>query len=81
LDGAARYQIVVQGRVALHWTDCFDQLRLSTATLANGVTVTILDGEVADQAVLHGILMQIRNLGLPLLSVQCLSVPVHGLNE
>ena len=31
---------------------------------------TILRGPVADQAALHGILVKIRNLGLPLVSVQ-----------
>ncbi len=34
--------------------------------------VTILMGSVADQAALFGVLNQLYNLGLPLLSVQCL---------
>jgi hypothetical protein len=34
---------------------------------------TILIGPVADQAALHGVLSRIRDLGLPLLSVQNLS--------
>lgn len=32
---------------------------------------TVLAGKIVDQAALHGILMRIRDLGLPLLSVSC----------
>jgi hypothetical protein len=31
--------------------------------------VTVIAGEVADQAALHGLLAKVRDLGLPLLSV------------
>ena len=34
---------------------------------------TILTGPLTDQAALHGVLSKIRDLGLPLLSVKCLS--------
>jgi hypothetical protein len=33
--------------------------------------VTILSGPVADQAALYGLLKKVRDLGLPLLSVNC----------
>jgi hypothetical protein len=36
-----------------------------------GVAITTLSGTVTDQVVLHGILSRIRDLGLPLLRVQC----------
>jgi hypothetical protein len=36
----------------------------------DGAIVTTLTGTVADQAALHGLLSSIRNLGVPLLSVE-----------
>jgi hypothetical protein len=36
---------------------------------------TILTGPVFDQAALHGLLMRIRDLGLPLLAVKRIEAP------
>jgi hypothetical protein len=36
--------------------------------LVNGVT--LLSGPVVDQAALHGLLRKVRDLGMPLLSIQ-----------
>ena len=33
--------------------------------------ITTLTGRVADQAALHGVLAKIRNLNLPIISVNC----------
>jgi hypothetical protein len=38
-------------------------------------TVTELVGRLTDQAALHGVLSALYELGLPLLTVECLSVP------
>lgn len=38
-------------------------------TLTTGAGVTLLAGPVVDQAALHGLLHQLRDIGLPLLSV------------
>ena len=59
------YQIVVKGHLDNTWSDWFGGLTI--ALLENGET--ILSGEVVDQAALHGVLMKIRDLGLPLLSL------------
>jgi hypothetical protein len=60
------YEIRVEGRLGADWSSWFDGLAVET--MPNGET--ILRGPVADQAALHGILVRIRNLGLPLVSVQ-----------
>jgi hypothetical protein len=56
-------------RVAGHLDDArsawFDGLTIER--LAGGQT--LLSGEVADQAALHGLLARVRDLGLPLLAV------------
>ncbi len=62
------YEIRFQGLLDERWADWFDGL---TFTLAdNGDTV--LTGPVVDQAALHGLLKKVRDLGLPLRSVNCL---------
>jgi hypothetical protein len=63
--GAGRYEIHLQGRLDARWASWFDELSLTTGS--DGTTV--LRGEVADQAALHGLLQKVRDLGLPLISV------------
>jgi hypothetical protein len=64
-----RYQIRVKGRLEPRWELWFDGLRLSIDQ-----DTTILSGTLADQAALYGVLLKIRDLGLPLLSVQRLAL-------
>ena len=59
------YQIVVKGHLDSEWSEWFDGL---TITLV-GSGETILTGPLADQTALHGVLIKIRDLGLPLLSL------------
>ena len=63
--GAARYEIRLNGRLDARWAASFDGLRLSDA----GDGTTLLEGPIADQAALHGLLQRLRDLGLPLVSV------------
>jgi hypothetical protein len=60
------YQIRVQGNLEARWSDWFDGFAITPA----GENETLLVGPVADQPALHGLLHKIRDLGLPLLSVQ-----------
>jgi hypothetical protein len=63
--GPGRYEIRVQGHLGSRWAAWFDGL-----TLTHGSDgTTIIHGPVADQAALHGLLQKIRDLGLPLISV------------
>ncbi len=59
------YQIKIKGHLDNHWSAWFDNLSISNE--ANGEAV--LSGPLPDQAALHGILLKIRDLGLPLLAV------------
>ena len=62
---ADRYEIRVKGHLADRWAAWFDGMTLTRQ--ADGTTV--LDGPVADQSALHGLLRKISDLGLPLVSV------------
>ena len=59
------YQIRLKGHLHPQWSDWFEGLTIALED--NGDT--LLTGEVIDQAALHGILKKIRDLGMPLLSV------------
>ena len=61
----ALYTIRVVGHVDAHWSDWFEGLTITNT--ASGVTV--ISGEIVDQAALHGTLNKIRNLNLALMSV------------
>ncbi len=60
-----QYEIRVTGHLSPRWAAWFDGLTLTRA--ADGTTV--LDGEIVDQAALHGVLEKLRDLGIPLVSV------------
>jgi hypothetical protein len=64
-DEPTLYEIRIKGHLDDRWAEWFDGLTLTRE--ANGVTR--LTGSVIDQAMLHGLLRTVRNLGLPLLSV------------
>lgn len=63
-DGSGWYEVRLQGRLDPRWAARFDGM-----TLTAGDGFTLLTGPVADQAALHGLLHQLRDLGLPLVSV------------
>ncbi|MGD9892889.1 MAG: hypothetical protein AB7R89_04180 [Dehalococcoidia bacterium] len=59
------YEIRVMGHLDDHWSAWFDGMSLSRES--NGTTN--IHGPVADQAVLHGLLQRVRDLGLELVAV------------
>ena len=62
-----RCEIRVRGHLDGTWSAWFDGLAI-TPTPDGG---TLLTADLADQAALHGVLIKVRDLGLPLLAVTC----------
>lgn len=69
LTQPAAYRICIVGRVKNGWSDFMTGLRESILQ-EGGASVTELTGTVPDQSALFGLLCHIRDLGLPLLSVE-----------
>jgi len=61
------YRIRIQGLLSHRWDAWFEGL---TVDLDKQCGETVLTGPVADQSALHGILEKIRDLNLPLISVE-----------
>lgn len=61
------YQIRVRGHLSDKRAEWFDGLTIENQPDGEA----LITGPVADQAALHGLLIRIRDLGLPLLSVVC----------
>ena len=59
------YQIRIKGHLGHHWAGWFGGLTLTLHD--NGDT--LLTGLVADQSALYGLLKKVRDLGMPLLSL------------
>jgi hypothetical protein len=61
-------EIRVRGQLDGCWSDWFDGLAITEG--AHGEA--LLTGLVIDQAALHGLLAKIRDLGLPLVAINCI---------
>ena len=60
-----RYEIRVQGHLDQCWSEWFDGLAITY----DGDGNTVLRGPLVDEAALHGVLIKVRDLALPLLAV------------
>jgi hypothetical protein len=67
-DRTLSYEIRVRGLLDFRWAAWFDGMHLRHDS--DGTTV--LQGDVVDQAALHGLLQRVRDVALPLVSVTAL---------
>ena len=68
-DHEGHYEIRIKGHLGQRWAASFGGMAFTLEE--NGDTV--LTGMVADQAALHGLLRKVRDLGMPLISVNRVS--------
>jgi hypothetical protein len=61
----AHYEIRIKGHLDARWAAWFDGMDLGREP--DGTTT--IQGSIADQAALHGLLQRVRDLGLELVSV------------
>jgi hypothetical protein len=63
------YQIRVKGHLGHEWTDWLEGFAITLEEDGD----TLLTGPIVDQAALYGLLRKVRDLGIPLVSVNCLA--------
>jgi hypothetical protein len=64
-DESGFYEIRLKGHFNNRWAKWFEGLNVTLEEDGN----TLLTGPVVDQAALHGLLKKVRDLGMPLVSV------------
>ena len=65
----AVYEIRLGVRLDPSWSEWFEGMAVSSGEGPE----TKLSGPIADQTALHGLLAKVRDLGIPLLSVNCIA--------
>ncbi len=73
MESPGRYQISIQGSLNANWSDRLGGMRIIALQSADGQSVTVLAGEIVDQAALLGILNTLYDMRYPLLSVKRLA--------
>jgi len=69
------YSIRVEGGLTAEWTDWFEGLTITRV----GESETLISGPINDQSALFGLLKKIRDLGIPLISVnQSVNKTIQG---
>ena len=63
------YQIIVQGCLDPSWSDWFSGMEITNETGKDAHLITTFRGTMADQSTLRGILNQLWDLNLTILSV------------
>ena len=74
LASPARYRIRIQGYLDNTWAHHFGQLTFTNQLASGQAPVTVLTGEMVDQAELVWVLTRLYGLGFPLLSIECLEI-------
>lgn len=64
-SNAQYYEILLKGHLEVRWVKWFAGLAITLDENGN----TLLSGQLADQAALHGLLKKVRDLGIPLVSI------------
>ena len=68
LDQARHYRITIQGHLHPRWSEWFENLDITQQP--DGTTT--LSGVLVGQAALYGLIIKLRDMGLPLLALQSL---------
>ena len=67
-DKSAIYEIVVKGKLDSRWSRWFADLRI----IPQPDGCSLITGPIVDQAALYSVISRLRDLGLVLISVQCI---------
>ena len=68
-NGLGVYEIKVNGHLGEQWSPWFEGLKITTGFDEDGIPVTTFKGLIVDQSALHGVIARIRDIHMPLISV------------
>jgi len=68
-SGQGVYEIKVKSHLDEQWSSWFEDLAITTGYSEDGTPITTFTGPIVDQAALHGVLGRIRDINMPLISV------------
>jgi hypothetical protein len=71
------YRVRLKGQLDQQWADWFGDVTITLEEDGN----TLLVCQVIDQAALHGLLKRVRDLGLPLLSINFVNTRQEPIEE
>ena len=71
LGTPAIYHISVRGYLDDSWSNQLGGIAIHNTMTADETPITILHGELVDQAALFGVLNSLYGLGFPIMSVEC----------
>ena len=74
VDSSATYKLRVQGYLDESWSEYMGGAAIRAQSWPHKPQVTEVTGEFRDQAALAGALGLLYDLGLPLLSVECVAI-------
>lgn len=66
MAGRQHYHILIEGSLGEKWSGWFGGL----AIVPQDENRTLLCGELADQTALHGVLIKLRDLGIPIIEIK-----------
>ena len=77
-SGRGEYEIKVKGHLDERLSYWFEDLTITTGFNQDGTPITTFSGPIVDQAALHGVLARIRDMNLPLISVNQVGSGAEG---
>jgi len=75
--GQGQYQIKGKGHIQESWSDWFEGLTISTSFEEENGPITTFTGVIRDQSALHGVLTKIRDINMPVISVNKIKESNH----
>ena len=65
----ARYEISLKGHLHERWAGRFGGMSIKNTLDLQGFPITVLSGIIVDQAALHGVITRLRDIGIPIISI------------
>lgn len=75
VDSPATYELRLQGHLDQRWSEYLGGAEIRVVSGPDQAPMTVVTGRFQDQAALAGALSLLYDLGLPLLTVECLDDP------